>query len=111
MLIADSSKRATMEEVRSHPWYHYYTNTRYKDNITELDQTKRVRGEDDSPPPRIFVRRLENLDREITAQMAEMLGFEEGSIISALNHNEFNQYTTTYQLLFDKKQRTKVRHD
>ena len=38
-------------------------------------------------------------------QMVELLGFEEQSIISSLSHNDFNQFTTTYQLLLNKKSR------
>jgi hypothetical protein len=82
MLVANSSSRATMEEIRNHPW---------------------VTIEDSTPPPRVYLKRLAELDKEVVKQMVDLLGFEEQSILFSLNHNDFNQFTTTYQLLLAQK--------
>jgi len=81
ILVKNAEERFTVEDMLAHPW----TNIGYP-------------GPPEQPLPLFNV----SVDNEVLDKMKE-LGLETSTTVKSLQHREFNQFTTTYFLLKEKK--------
>ena len=90
ILNPEPSKRFTIQDICAHPWYNQIEH---------------------QPPytPSVFIGKEPiPVDEKILATLQKDYNLESSKVIDEIQRNRFNDYTTTYYLLFKRKERAAI---